>query len=478
MQVKKFEAKSMKEALELVKLHLGPEAIILSAKDHSRGFGLAGQKSVEVTAAISEETLRRKQLAESKLTATLKSRYILETARRQRDFIDKANLVAPVPPPRPAPKMRYADIQDEELNGGYNSPASVRHVSAPAPSPIGREVIDAQTRVKSAAERAWRAMAEAEGAPPRPATVQEAGVIRDLKAEIHELKKTLAGFQKMPQTFVNMHPGAEFGIIYELSSLYQKLIRAGLSVDNSVELLKQAQTTLTPEQIKKVAFVEAWIARSVMEQTRIADNRTTARLHAFMGPAGQGKTSALVKTAGHMVICEKKKIAIVTTDLAKVGASEQLRIYAQILNVPFACLRSREEWPDLLRQLSQVDHILIDYPGYNLKSMQEIDSLRGLLPSKELQPVLHYVQSVLANDETAFETGARYQVIGFDDVIFTGLDEAAQHGLIFNFQKKFQVPLHSFGIGRQIPEDFEPATRERVVDLIFKLSNFRKDKNQ
>jgi flagellar biosynthesis protein FlhF len=112
----------------------------------------------------------------------------------------------------------------------------------------------------------------------------------------------------------------------------------------------------------------------------------------------------------------------------------------------------------------------------NLKSMQEIDYLRAMLPPKDSGVSIHYVQSVLSNDESAFETAARYQMIGFTDVIFTCLDEAAQHGLIYNFQKRFQVPLHSFGIGRQIPEDFEPATKERVVDLLFKLSKLRKDK--
>lgn len=59
MQVKKFEAPTMKEAIKMIKNQLGPEAIILSAKDINKGFGLAGQKSVEVTAAVSEMTLRK-----------------------------------------------------------------------------------------------------------------------------------------------------------------------------------------------------------------------------------------------------------------------------------------------------------------------------------------------------------------------------------------------------------------------------------
>ena len=116
MQVKKFEARSMKEALELVKRDLGPEAIILSAKDNGRGYGLAGQGSIEVTAAISDETFRRKKMAESKLSQALKSRYNQIPARVQRDFITKANAprVEEFAPPPVAPKpTRYADILDD-----------------------------------------------------------------------------------------------------------------------------------------------------------------------------------------------------------------------------------------------------------------------------------------------------------------------------------------------------------------------------
>ena len=69
MQVRKFEARNMKEALEMVKRNLGPDAVILQAKDNSGKFGLGGVSSVEVTAAVSETTLRKKKLAEAKMTA-------------------------------------------------------------------------------------------------------------------------------------------------------------------------------------------------------------------------------------------------------------------------------------------------------------------------------------------------------------------------------------------------------------------------
>ena len=63
--------------------------------------------------------------------------------------------------------------------------------------------------------------------------------------------------------------------------------------------------------------------------------------------------------------------------------------------------------------------------------------------------------------------------MGFNDVIFTHIDESSQYGLIYNFQKRFEVPIHSFSTGPKIPEDYEPATKEKYVDLIFKLSGKR-----
>src|SRR6185312_15693435 len=138
MQVKKFEAKTMKEALDLVKTHLGPEAIILSAKDSHRGFGLMGNKSVEVTAAVSDETLRKKKMAEAKLREDLRERFQAIPASKQKEFINKvfADRVRepvaadgsvmpskPVAPARPQVSaevraqvsgLRYIDITDDD----------------------------------------------------------------------------------------------------------------------------------------------------------------------------------------------------------------------------------------------------------------------------------------------------------------------------------------------------------------------------
>ena len=87
MQVKKYEARSMQDALVMIKKELGPEAIILSAKNLSKGFGLLNQGSVEVTAAVSETVLAKKKLLESKLRDQDKERLAQIPARAQKEMM-------------------------------------------------------------------------------------------------------------------------------------------------------------------------------------------------------------------------------------------------------------------------------------------------------------------------------------------------------------------------------------------------------
>ena len=454
---------------------------------------------MEVTAAVSEEMLRKKALAEKKLNQLNRDRYTVAPARKQKEFIDR---IFEQQRREQEQKMRkitstpYIDISDNDQQTWSTSSldAGFEEVSAqaeqPGPVPQETEEVQAEKRIKGAAARALDGAMDffreeekerhAAAAVAAPATTtdgngdQEDYEVLRLKREIHRLKKMVKNFQQVPQTFTTLHPGADEGIPFELSFMYEKLQRVGVSRDFVVTALKEMEKSLPREKLKTKAFVSAWMAKYILNHTKIAGNRTLNKYHVFVGPSGHGKTASLVKLASHMVICEKKSVAIVTTDTRKLGSAEQLKIYAQILNVPFAVIRRKQDWQILDQKLAKVDAILVDSPGMNLKAMNETDFLRDIMPPETGGRSIHYVQSALARDESAFETASRYKMLGIDDVIFTKIDETTHHGIIFNFQQKFDIPLHSFGIGTQIPEDFEPATKERVVDLIFKLTNMRK----
>jgi flagellar biosynthesis protein FlhF len=480
MQVKKFEARTMKEALEMVKTQLGPEAIILSARDNNKSFGLVGEGSVEITAAVSEETLQKKKFAESRLRDQDRERFQKSTVREQRDFITKVvdKHVQKSATPPPITQRRYIDIDEEERPQSRNRNLPEQRIGGNAQRALNafqqeqsqrqpqRQV---QQSVPMPVTQVARPVAVASPSPG----MGDSEVIKALKNEIETLKLVIGKFQQMPQNFVGGHPGSDFGIHYELSAIFAKLTESGVASDITAEILMKAQETLPAMKLKNKPLVEAWIARHFLDNTKIVSDPTNSKIQCFVGPAGSGKTSTMIKMASHLVVREKKKVALLTTDTYKVGAADQMKIYAQILNVPFSIIRSQNDWVQLVRYLGNVDCVLVDCAGLSMRNSEEVFMLRGLLPPPSLNPAIHLVLSTNSKDADLCDLGRRYSALNYKDVIFTGLDESTQHGTIYNFMKRFDIPLHSFGIGTRVPEDFEFATKERLLDLIFKITQLK-----
>lgn len=458
MQVKKFEARTMKEALEMVKTQLGPDAIILSARDNQRSFGLVGEGSVEITAAVSEETLQRKKFVESRMKTQDFEQFTKTSAKNQKAVIQKmvTKYMDKNQASRPITSRRYADIDDEQTQ------------QQQVQQQLQRENAQAQAQ-QSSPSRVPAVQHREAVKVEAPRNVEE---VASLRGEIASLKEIIARFQNVPQTLSSMasHPGADYGLPFDLSFMFERLTGSGVSAEIAAEILTKAQEAIPALKMKNRNLIEGWVARHILETTKVTEGRTEGKIQIFVGPAGSGKTNAMVKMASHLVVREKKKVALLTADTYKVGAADQMRIYAQILNVPFAVIRSGADWNHLMRYLSSVDVVLVDMPGFSLKNAQEIETLKAMMPPAILNPRVHFVGSSVAKDEDLTEAGRRYSVIGFDDAIFTSLDEAAQHGTIYNFSRRFGVPLHAFGIGPRVPEDFEAATRERVLDLLFRIT--------
>lgn len=478
MQVKKFEARTMKEALEMVKKQLGPEAIILSARDNNKSFGLVGEGSVEITAAISEETLRKKQLAESKLREQDRARLQASSAKNQKSFIDKAtksylNNQNKVSTGNSQFGKKYIDIVDDEdilFGQSLDHPIAKERIKNAASQAweVMQNTVDTKAKIDS--KSLWPKSASVENDNKNIVTSTQVEQVNDLKSEIESLKKVIEQFKSIPQNFTPTYPGSRYGVSYDFSFMFEKLTIAGIDEIYSAEICNKA-TKLIP-QIKhhSRSLIEGWVARHILETTLVNSQPTEGKVHCFVGAPGSGKTSALVKMASHYVVREGKKVALLTTDTYKVGASDQMKIFAQILNVPFSIIRNPGDWEVIARYLNNVDCILVDFPGLSLKSETEKELIQKLIPPQSLNPKIHLVLSALAKDHDITELAKRYAALEYQDVIFNCLDESAYHGSIYNFVRRFNVPLHSFGIGPKVPEDFEYASKERVLDLIFKIT--------
>ncbi len=480
MNVKKFEARTMKEALDMVKTQLGPDAVILSAKEITKGFGLGGLKSIEITAAYSENILKQKQYVQSRMPENDKNRFDQMSAKSQKETMRKsfeqktlsrkaieqtlartqtATQYAYVPQKTTgysgASEKRYIDIENEVSTrpnfAGTNSSA--------------KNTVDAQPLTQQA-QKSWNTME-----------------VQSLKSEIDQLKEIMGQFKQnmsqnnMPQNFVHSHPGAEHGVHFNLNAFYTKLVNKGLLPEVAADILVQAQMQIDPVKLNHEQYVETWIGKYILNSVPVVSGGFE-QFHLFMGPSGTGKTTSMVKLASQLVLQNKKRVALISTDTVKVGADQQMKIFSEILNLPFISIRTPSDWNKIIPHLAQVDHVLVDFASLSLRSMDEINYIKKMMPPIYDSIRTHLVLSAKSKDKDLLETIQKYEALNITDLIMTSLDEATQFGSIYNIVRKQTKPLFGFGIGPKVPEDFERATAERVLDLILELTRASKQQDQ
>lgn len=459
MQVRKYEATTIKEAVEMVKKDLGPDAIILSTKETQKHMGAHAPRKVTITAAVAEETYHKKKLVEKNLSSRDLDNLSKKSARVQRQFIDKAYTHINdkiVEKRRTLEERNYASIPEEDF---------VEEKVSRVMKPKIRESF-----LPSKIKQAVPSMVA-----PAPVAKVDTGKIDELKNEIKRLQSMVQNMNSSTKSAAqtsntaSLYPGAKHGLPQDTSAMFEKLMNEGVEEKMVVELMKNAQLQLK-ENVRKKALLEAWVAKWLYSSVDVVKEKLTSRYHVFVGPRGVGKTSTLVKMASHLVLKEKKRIGIISADNNKVGAVEQLKIYSQILNVPFAVWRKGEDINVYLRQMERVDHILIDTEGQSLLQMNEIDQLKNHIPYELGNLRIHLVLSAMLKDEEIFSFARRFRSVQFHDFIITNIDQLRKHGILVNLQKQVTAPYFAFGLGPMIPEDFEWASKERVLDCIFKLS--------
>ncbi|MBL7556748.1 MAG: flagellar biosynthesis protein FlhF [Bdellovibrionaceae bacterium] len=463
MQVRKFEARTMKDALEMVKKQLGPDAIILAAKDNSNKYGLVGESSFEITAAVSEETLHKKKFVESRMAENDKQQFQNSSARTQKEIISKFVTRHTTPVTKPVTTQKYIDINDEKNAAEERIKNAVQRAFD-----AGTLLNDRQVQRQTAKPTETRNQ-QVEGRQ-QYIEVQNDSEMNSLRSEIASLKAMIKNMQTPTESRPQSHyPGENYGIHYELSSQFQGLVKEGVLEDLAAEMILDLQNQVPVTRLKNKPLVEGFLAKRILEDIVVSSGENK-KFHFFVGPSGGGKTSSIIKMASQLIVRENKKVALLTLDTQKVGAVEQLRIYSQILNVPFAVIRERNDWKEILKFINSIDYILIDTPGSNLKTQEEVSYFERMILKEIPSKSVHLVLSARNKYEDLQGVLNNFATLNVTDVIFNHLDETVQNGNVYSFNKINKLPLFAFGIGQRIPEDFEYATKERLVDLIFHIT--------
>lgn len=459
MIVKKFEARTMKEALEMIKKEFGPEAIILQAKDHSRRFGLLGQGSVEVTAAISEESLQKKKLVENKLPDQKKNEFYSIPAKKQKEWVEK--FLESYNKKQPSHSF-LEDTQETELKG------PILNSKNPIAEKKFIEIQDDDTDLPRKSMTSHRSLLEESKNDQLSSLLQHSSlasydVVEDLKQEIVNLKKLvlekqLSGNSQEPV----------LGTRPEWESLAKKLIQAGLRAETVKNILALAEQNVEEGKKGVLPFVESWLI--VWLKQNIALTYPSEKVQFILGNSGIGRTQFLVKWAIYLKQREAKRVAIVNADHSKMGASQQLRTWANILGVSFAKVTDSSEWKSLLEELNSFDHILVDCPPIHLG---DYDGLEQVLKLMNKTPLSYHKHLLLPASFIGAE-GERYfdfvRSLKPSSMSWTRVDEREARAGIWELSYRAQCPLFAMSFSSKLNAGFEVFTIERIIDFVLQIS--------
>jgi flagellar biosynthesis protein FlhF len=415
MKIKIFHAVTMQDAMRAIKEELGPDAIILSSKEVREGGRLLrvfNRPVLEIMAAAEQEVQELTQPKES------------------RQVGDRPTAPIASQPPSSVALQTFQQTLQTILQPNQDKGTPCGNQPVPPSRP---------TRVQRRRQRQHHV---------RVAVAELTRLLQDLSPDtIHT-----AG-----------HPVSPL-----LVAMRRPLLARGLQSSTVEFLVNEVHATLLPEEASDEESVRCALHRAIAERIPTSGPLSADQRHPtislFLGPSGAGKTSAVAKLAAYYRSEQRKSVALITFDTFRDTSVEQLRRYAKLVGVPFACALSARQVSEGLRRQTRCDVVLIDMPGIGPDDLTLAKELARLLPEDTV--TTHVVLPAFTGVQEARRITARFGNLPRPRLLFTKLDETESLGMIFEVSQQVGIPLSYWSVGRRVPGDLEVASSERLATLL------------
>jgi len=185
----------------------------------------------------------------------------------------------------------------------------------------------------------------------------------------------------------------------------------------------------------------------------------------FSGPTGVGKTTTLAKLAARLKIVEKKQLAILTLDTYRIAATDQLKTYATIMDIPMRVAYTPKEAKMELDAMKSFDVVLIDTAGRSQNNDMQMSELKALFDV--IQPKLAFlVISMNSRFSDLKDALERFQVARHTHLILTKMDETRTFGHLINAPLVGGIPVAFITNGQRVPEDIVEANAKDIAHLL------------
>ncbi|HET7629076.1 MAG TPA: flagellar biosynthesis protein FlhF [Bacillales bacterium] len=224
---------------------------------------------------------------------------------------------------------------------------------------------------------------------------------------------------------------------------------------------RQEEAMKKPELYRKLH--ELLVER--LEQNEGLPFRYEKKYLVFAGPTGVGKTTSLAKIAAKAKIDEGKSIAFITADTYRIAAVDQLKAYADILNVPIEVAYTKEDFRKAKKMFADRDLVLIDTAGRNYKQSTYIDELKSLISfGADTETWLVLAATAKYNDMRSIVN--KFRSLPPDRLVFTKTDETTRYGTLVNLSLSERLQPEFITNGQNVPDDLVKATPRRIAGMV------------
>ncbi|MBC7714421.1 MAG: hypothetical protein H7177_13835 [Rhizobacter sp.] len=497
MYVRKFEADSIEEALKDIKRELGPDAVILKTITNKGLKGAFKKKKIEITAAISEKNYTRKASVDTVLNDTQKEEFYGGSASYIANMIDQHDQS------QEKRSVQSNNNQSQQRNGsGYGSAGLNRTVSSTKgiasqlkeglddflslgerderPARGGRsdfnfdDEIEA-TRPVQAQPRQTAPIARTNPAPqqqqaaPAQETRSLVGVemFEKQKNKIDDLEKKL---YELTRSFERIHKKEPIGI-YQLRTTLRSL---DINETYIQTLIKKGLFELTDSDVENADVVFEFALREMMNTVSTAmpmfsnvEAKKSPVITVFLSESSCGQTS-MVQKIGAM----KTDSVIIKNSVSTINPKVEVKtpFAEKIFGMNVVKTNSIAEIvAECRKALEDGKSVFIDYKCSESEANETkkfIDGLRRAFSKVEVLITLSAIHSELYNRKVL----GTYRRLS-DGAVVSHVDACLNFGSLFNITQDIKdLPYKFFGTGEVCPDDLEPATAERLMAGIFKLT--------
>ncbi|HNB64609.1 MAG TPA: flagellar biosynthesis protein FlhF [Rhodocyclaceae bacterium] len=474
MNVKRYFAKTAREALRQLKEELGPDAVVLSNRAVNGGVEIlalpandvaalqrarqqaaaAAPAAPVIPAAASTEVPRAAARASQPAADFFDDDFRLSLSRAAAARTQPAAAPAAAPR-RPAPVAATAPRAPEMQP--FNPPRvelgrDVFHAAAPARKPA--EPVRSPLRGDPAAPR--------EAAPrPRATGIEEEARIRALEAANSQMATELAAIRGMIERQLAGFAWGELNrTAPSRTRLMSDLLEAGFSAALARELADAVPEDASVEDAHRI--LRTVLSQRLRAMSSDADIIDRGGVYALVGPTGVGKTTTTAKLAARCVVRHgADKLALITTDGYRIGAHEQLRIYGRILGVPVFVVRDATDLRETLAGLRDRHMVLIDTMGMSQRDKMVAEQAAMLTGAGKVKRLL--LLNATSRGDTLDDVINAYAGDDLQGCIFTKTDEAMSVAPVLDVAIRHQVEVFYVANGQRVPEDLHLPNRDTLL---------------